>query len=209
MRRLAATLLFCAVAAGCVSLTPAQQRGADEVRAMADATARVYRVRRIAVLVGGNVDGVGGTYRRGLFTITTDMLTSRHRDAIVAHELAHYLLDHDRPFAGTLSLDWQREQELRELDANAKAVEILMRVRGLPEAEALRIVYEHLLAFNRLVVARRTVIPWGHRAPCEEIADLLSRFPTYRAWSAAVPCGQVGSSGGGNDGASRANSLPG
>jgi hypothetical protein len=213
---LAFGLVVCALAAGCVSLTPGQQRGADEIRAMADEMARVYGVRRIAVLVGDDMEGVGGTYRRGLFTITTSMLNSRHRDSIVAHELAHYLLDHDRPFAGTLSLDWQREQELRELDANAKAVEILMRVRGLPEEQALRIVYDHLVAFNRLVVERRTVIPWGHRAPCEEIADLLARFPRQRAWSAGLACAptpterdQVGSSGGGTDGASRANSFPG
>jgi O6-methylguanine-DNA--protein-cysteine methyltransferase len=216
MKHLAFALVVCALAAGCVSLTPGQRRGADEVRAMADDMARVYGVRRIAVLVGDDMDGVGGTYRRGLFTITTSMLTSRHRDSIVAHELAHYLLDHDRPLAGTLSLDWQREQERRELDANAKAVEILMRVRGLPEEQALRIVYDHLLAFNRMVVERRTVIPWGHRAPCEEIADLLGRFPRQRAWSAGLACApkqterrQVGSSGGGTDGASRANSFPG
>ena len=209
MRQLACALAVCALTAGCVSLTPLQQRGADEVRDMADATARVYGVRRIAVLVGDNIEGVGGTYHRGLFTVTTSMLTSRHRDSIVAHELAHYLLDHDRPFAGTLALDWQREQELRELEANAKAVEILVRVRGLTEEQALRVVYDHLLAFNRLVVERRTVIPWGHRAPCEEIADLLRRFPRYRAWSVGLDCGQVGRSGGGSEGATRANSLPG
>lgn len=188
MRRLVCALALGWAAAGCVTLTPAQQRGADEVRAMADEMARVYGVSRIAVIVGDNIEGVGGTYRRGLFTITTSMLTSRHRDSIVAHELAHYLLDHDRPHASSLSLDWQREQELRELDANAKAVEILVRVRRLPEQEALSVVYHHLLAFNRLVVARRTVIPWGHRAPCDEIEDLLGRFPAHRAWSAGLEC---------------------
>ena len=187
MSRLACALVAL-LAAGCVTLTPAQQRGADEVRAMADATARAYRVPRIPVVVGDNVDGVGGTYRRGLFTITTSMLISRHRDSIVAHELAHYLLDHDRPHAGTLALDRQREQEVRELDANAKAVEILARVRRLPEEQALSLVYDHLLAFDRLVAERRTVIPWGHRAPCAEIADLLGRFPGHTAWSAGLEC---------------------
>ena len=216
MRRLIGLLLVTVLAGGCLSLTPSEQRGADEVRAMADELARVYQVRRIAVLIGNNVEGVGGTYRHGLFTITTSMLTSRYRDAIVAHELAHYLLGHDRPLAGTLSLDWQREQELRELDANAKSVEVLMRVRGLPEDEALKRVYDYLLAWNRLVVARRSVIPWGHRPPCEEIGELLGRFLQYRGWSAGLECAphergpdQVGKSGGGSDGASRANSLPG
>jgi hypothetical protein len=186
MRRLACALaLLCA---GCVSLTPAQQRGAEEVRALADATARAYRVPRIAVVVGDNIEGVGGTYRQGLFTITTSMLTSRHRDSIVAHELAHYLLDHDRPRTGTLALEWQREQELRELQANAKAVEILARVRRLPEEQALSLVYDHLLSFHRLVAERRTVIPWGHRAPCLEIADLLGRFPRHGGWIAGLEC---------------------
>jgi hypothetical protein len=202
-------VLSAGLAAGCVSLTTVQQRGAEAVRAMADETARVYSVRRIWVLIGDDVEGVGGTYRGGIFTVTTSMLTSRHRDSLVAHELAHYLLDHDRPLAGTLSLDWQREQEQRELDANAKAVEILMRVRGLSEEQALRTIFDHLATFHRLVVERRTVIPWGHRPPCEEIADLLRRFPDYRAWSHGLACDQVGRSGGGTDGASRANSLPG
>jgi hypothetical protein len=116
------------------------------------------------------------------------MLTSRHRDSIVAHELAHYLLGHDRPLAGTLTLEWQREQEIRELEANAKAVEILARVRRLPEEQALSLVYDHLLSFNRLVAEQRTVIPWGHRAPCAEMADLLGRFPKYGTWIAGLEC---------------------
>jgi hypothetical protein len=177
------------VPAGCVSLTPAQEQAVAEVRAMADDTARVYGVSRISVLVGSNIEGVGGSYRRGLFTISTPMLRSRHLDSVVAHELAHYLLGHDRPLSGALALDWQREQERRELDANAKAVEILVRVRRFREEQALSLIYDHLLAFNRLVVAERTVIPWGHRPPCEEIADLLGRFPAHRAWTGGLPCG--------------------
>ena len=195
MRRLGAALAWLAAglaAAGCVTLTPAQERAVAEVRTMADDTARIYGVSRISVLVGSNIEGVGGSYRRGLFTISTPMLRSRHRDSIVAHELAHYLLEHDRPLRGTLALEWQREQELRELDANAKAVEILVRVRGLREEQALSLVYDHLLSFNRLVTERRTVIPWGHRPPCDEIADLLGRFPAHRAWTHGLACGPAG-----------------
>jgi IrrE N-terminal-like domain len=173
---------------GCVTLTPTQEQGAHEVRLMADATARTYGVPRIYVMVGDNIDGVGGSYRHGLFTVTTSMLMSRHRDSIVAHELAHYLLGHDRPLAGRLALDWQREQEQRELDANAKAVEVLVRVRGMSEAQALSLVYDHLLSFNRLVQERRTVLPWGHRPPCDEIADLLERFASHRAWTEGLQC---------------------
>jgi O6-methylguanine-DNA--protein-cysteine methyltransferase len=182
-----------------VSLTPGQQRGAEEVRAMADEMARI-----------------GGSYRRGFFTITTSMLTSRHRDSIVAHELATICSITTARSRERSRSTGSASRSGGELDANAKAVEILIRVRGLPEEQALRIVCDHLLAFNRMVVERRTVIPWGHRAPCEEIADLLGRFPRQRAWSAGLACapkqterGQVGSSGGGTDGASRANSFPG
>ena len=174
--------------AGCVRLTPAQQAAAAEVRVLADDTARVYGVSPVSVLIGSNIDGVGGTYRHGLFTVSTPMLHSRHRDAIVAHELAHYLLDHDRPLSGPLALDRQREQERRELDANAKAIEILVRVRGFSEAQAVRAFYEYLRAFDRLVAANLTVIPWGHRPPCEEITDLLARFPTQRAWTDDLAC---------------------
>jgi hypothetical protein len=191
VRRLAAFawLIAALAASGCVTLTPAQGRAVAEVRAMADDTTRIYAVSRISVLVGSNVDGVGGSYRRGLFTLSTPMLSSRHRDSIVAHELAHYLLEHDRPLHRTLALDMQREQELRELDANAKAVEILVRVRGYREEQALSLVYDHLLGFHRLVADKRTVIPWGHRAPCEEMSDLLRRFPAHRAWTEDLPCG--------------------
>jgi len=195
MRRRGAALAWLATAlvvAGCVTLTPAQEGAVAEVRAMADDTARIYGVSRISVLVGSNIEGVGGSYRRGLFTISTPMLRSRHRDSIVAHELAHYLLEHDRPLRGTLALDWQREQELRELAANAKAVEILVRVRALREEQALSLVYDHLLSFNRLVTEQRTVIPWGHRPPCDEIADLLGRFPAHRAWTDGLACGPAG-----------------
>jgi O6-methylguanine-DNA--protein-cysteine methyltransferase len=177
---------------GCASLTPGQERAVGEIRAMADETARVYGVSRIAVMANRNIEGVGGSYRQGLFTVSTPMLTSRHRDSIVAHELAHYLLEHDRPLAGTLAPEWKREQELRELAANAKAVEILVRVWRLPEERALSLVYDHLTSFSRLVAERRTVIPWGHRAPCEEIADLLGRFPAHRAWTDGLRCGDAG-----------------
>ncbi|HEY3099528.1 MAG TPA: ImmA/IrrE family metallo-endopeptidase [Methylomirabilota bacterium] len=188
LRTVFVSLVAALVPAGCVSLTPAEEQAVAEVRAIADDTARVYGVSRISVLVGSNIDGVGGSYRRGLFTVSTPMLRSRHRDSVVAHELAHYLLGHDRPLSGALALDWQREQERRELDANAKAVEILVRVRGFREEQAMSLIYDHLLAFNRLVVAERTVIPWGHRPPCEEIADLLGRFPAHRAWTSGLPC---------------------
>jgi hypothetical protein len=188
-RALACAGLALALAlAGCVSLTPAQQRAADDVRAMADETARAYGVPRIALLVGEHVEGAGGSYRRGLFTISPAALTSARRDSIVAHELAHYLLGHDRPLSGTLRMDWQREQEQREMAANVKAVEILVRVRRMREEQALSLIYDHLLSFNRLLEEKGSVIPWGHRPPCDEIRDLLTRFPAHQPWTDGLEC---------------------
>ena len=177
----------CLALAGCVTLTPPQEASLAEVRVLIDGTTKAYGKRPVYVLVGNAVPGVGGTYRRGMMTISTPMLLSKSRDSLVAHELAHYLLGHEIPLRASDALEQSREQELRELDANAKAVEILTRA-GRTEAAALRLVYDHLHGFHRAVSASATVVPWGHRPPCEEIADLLARFPAHRSWTAALEC---------------------
>ncbi|HEV8396697.1 MAG TPA: hypothetical protein VGQ37_20590 [Vicinamibacterales bacterium] len=180
--------LVAVLPAGCATLTPKQEQGAQEISAIVDATARAYSVSTIYVLIGNDTSNIGGTYRRGMITISTGMLLSRHRDSLVAHELAHYLLGHDAPLGASTSLDQRREQERRELDANAKAVEILTRVTGRTQAQSLRLVHDHLATFHRMLAANRSVLPWGHRMPCDEIHDLLSRFPSERAWTSSLEC---------------------
>ena len=87
----------------------------------------------------------------------------------MAHELAHYILGHDMPVAGASMGEFQRAQELRELDANAKAVEILMRVKGMTEREAVQMIVAHLTGAQR-AEDRGGTRARGHRAPTEEIA---------------------------------------
>lgn len=174
--------------AGCVSLTPEQQRSEAEIKAFADETSRAYGLSRIALLVGRDVASTGGTYRRGLFTISTPPLLSPYRDSVVAHEMAHYVLGHDVPLSSSTGYDHQRQQELRELDANAKAVEILVRVRRISEEQALRIMYAHLIAVHRGVQRGTAMLAPGHRPPCEEAADLLGRFPRHAAWTGSLDC---------------------
>ena len=126
-----------ALAVGCSTLTPSQDRSLGEVRDFAEETSRRYQLPPIHVLVSHNPDSPVGAYRRGFFAVNELVLASEYRDAIVAHELAHYVLGHDQPLGASSARSRQREREQRELDANAKSVEILVWVRAVPEDQAL------------------------------------------------------------------------
>ena len=183
-----AFVIVAALAAGCNTLTPAQNRSLDEVRVFADDTARVYGLHPIHVLVSHNPESPVGTYRRGFFAVNELVLRSEFRDAIVAHELAHYVLGHDAPLAGPTPEARLHEREQRELDANATSVEILRRVRGVPEDQALRMAYSYLLNVHRRLQRSPGEDLLGHRPPCEEIADLLARYPGQLTWTSGLEC---------------------
>ena len=186
--RLVGLLAAAALAAACSTLTPAQDRSLDEVRAFADETARRYGLPPIHVLVSHNPDSPVGSYRRGFFAVNRLVLGSEFRDAIVAHELAHYVLGHDAPLAGATNDARRREVEQRELDANATSVEILAWVRQVPEDQALRMVYSYLLNVHRRLQRSPGEDLLGHRPPCDEIADLLGRYPQQLVWTAGLEC---------------------
>ena len=184
------TLIAGAVGCAATTLTPVEQNYLEEVRRFTEAAGRVYGRRPPHVTAGGaNNPSQGGGYRSGYLYVTPSMLGSEHRDSLVAHELGHWLLNHDtalsRQFERPMTQgEWGRMVEPMEMDANAKAVEILVRVRGYPEASALRLVYLHLESAHR-----RGVDLLGHAPACEEIRDLLRRFPqhvsTTRSWTCA------------------------
>lgn len=178
---LAVVMALALVAAGCLSLTPGQQDRAAEIRRLADATAEAYRVPRVRLTIERATNlGIGARYGQGNVYLNVRMLDSAHLDALVAHELGHYLLGHDAVVPGIVTqADWQRVQEERELDANAKAVEILVQVRGMPQAEAVQAVVKLLQAATHAVDGGGAV-PAGHRQPGAEIADLRARFPEPR-----------------------------
>jgi len=174
--------------AGCATLTPAQQQSAAEVRAMADRAVRIYGLPPIHMLVSHNPDDPPGSFRSGFFSVSAITLASSFRDAIVAHELGHYVLGHDAPLHGVSAADLEREYQQRELDANAKGVEILVRVAGYSEARALRTMYDYLAGVQWALERDPRMDLRGHKPPCEEIADLLLRFPRQRAWTATLEC---------------------
>ena len=167
------------VLTGCVTLTPQQKDTIAEVQGFADATTAHYEVPRVRIVVEPATNlGIGARYRLAHLYLNVRVLGSRGLTAIAAHELAHYVLGHDIPMAGASMGEFQRAQELRELDANAKAVEILMLVKGLTEREAVQTMVNHLTGAQR-AEDRGGARAWGHRAPTQEIADLLQRFPKF------------------------------
>jgi len=176
------------LATGCTTLTPTQEQSASDVRAFADRTARTYGLLPIHFLVSRNPESPPGSYRRGFFSISAITLESTFRDAIVAHELAHYVLGHEAPLPGESDEEMKRAYQQRELDANAKSVEILDRVGGMSEARALKTAYAYLAGIQWALERHPNLNLSGHKPPCEEIADLLSRFPAERAWTAALEC---------------------
>jgi len=133
------------------------------------------------------VTGFGPSKRVVVWDTTLQAMTHREIDFVFGHELGHYVLGHEAALSGSSSLELGREQELRELDANAKAVEILTRA-GRTEEAALRLVYDHLLSFQRAMRGGSVVLPWGHRPPCDEIRDLLERFPAHAVGTASLEC---------------------
>jgi Zn-dependent peptidase ImmA (M78 family) len=165
---------------GCVSLTPQQKAKVDEIQSFADRTTTLYGLPgvRISIQAATNLN-IGAIYRQGNIFVNVRMLDSPSLTKLVAHELGHYVLGHEPASSISSQAGWQRAQEQRELDANAKAVEILMRANGMSQRDAVRMVIEALQRAQRAVDRGAPLTP-GHLTPAEELADLKARFPEPR-----------------------------
>ena len=178
MRHVAIVVLGLTLA-GCVSLTPAQEGKVAEVQRFADRTTTLYGVPpvRISVQSATNLN-IGAVYRQGNIYVNVRMLDSPNLTKTIAHELGHYVLGHDSIIPQAVSqAEYQRAQERRELDANAKAVEILMRVQGLSQSEAVKVVADGLRRSRDAQERNGLPLAPGHLPASAELADLLARFP--------------------------------
>jgi len=175
-----------------VSLTARARTVTDDrwLQALAEDRRRIGSTKRTALLASREIASpISWGVLQPRILLNLDAVDAHaDADAIVAHELAHYVLGHDAALSAPTADARLREREQRELDANAKSVEILNRVRGVPEDQALRMAYSYLLNVHRRLQRSPGEDLLGHRPPCEEIADLLARYPAQLTWTGGLEC---------------------
>src|SRR5207249_10604468 len=106
--------------------------------------------------------------------------------------LGHAVLGHDTPVVlggqgqHIAACAYLRAEQQREIDANRKAVEIMARVIGLPERDAMRKMATFLVAANASRGGRAVALPHAHIHPCDQFDKLTAGFP--HEWSADLSC---------------------
>ena len=173
-----------------VPLTPEQDGRLREVRRMIDATTRVYpRAADVEANVASWVTptraGAGAVLSGSRLYLAPETLEAPYRDALVAAALAHRILH--RGSRATSLAEYERELRQWATDADALAVEILVRINRQPERAAVQAVSQWLLAQHGGAPDRHTP-----ETLCEELRDLEARFPQHRDVIPAVQCGAGG-----------------
>jgi len=160
------------------TLSSQERARLDDLRQMADRTTMLYGKPPVRVNVIPSRPPFHHAIAKpeqGLILFPSGLLSFRDPQwgrLVMAHELAHYLLGHQ------VSQSMVVNQE-RELEANRMSVEILTRVLRMPEEQAVRGGAIFLRASQEQQPGRPP-FP-GHRPPCEELNDLLARYPQYQA----------------------------
>ncbi len=179
---------------GSVSLTPQQSKSLEALRQMARDAVRIYKlvssidvsVRPLASSGLTSFAGTGISYSPAgrLISVDPGVLGFSHRDALMATVLASIILH--SPSKATTLADYERERRQAIMESNAKAVEILVRVKGVQQPEAVHAIYTRLLRLHETPNRGRGSA--GELAPCDQIRDLLARFPEHREWSPKPEC---------------------
>jgi hypothetical protein len=176
-------------------LTAEEEISVDEIGEFVRSTAQRYRM--VAPLAVSIVPWVGNpslpqyasspaVYVRGALFLNRRLLRASNRDLVIATALAYEILRTPETATSLAARDRLRTQ--LALDGNAKAVEILVEVKGLSEEAALERMYESLLAQHRAAVTSGLPTPPGQPPPCEAIADLRRRYPASRERFAGREC---------------------
>lgn len=182
------TLVLVAFLAGCAtSLTPLtaeQATGLQEAQRIADRTTKVYGVPGVRVYAASLGPSTSGSYfgQTDWIFIRPESLTGKRLLVLISHELGHATLRH-RPT--------EPPSVERERNANRRGVEILMKVLGLSEREALETYAEYFIGANRYRHGRDVLLPAGHLPPCEELRELWTGYgqtaPTCETVTTASP----------------------
>jgi hypothetical protein len=121
-------------------------------------------------------------YRAGKIYLPPWVYESPFRLEIAAHEFGHHLQGPPalRRFAVMRSVR-EAEQYQREMDANVLAVEVVRRLDGISELDAVIRVHGLLATMAATEMREYPTRRFGHKDRCVEAADLLTHFPRYRA----------------------------
>ncbi len=173
------------------SLTEAQRGALADVRRLVNGFVSEYKppltvevvVMPLASTNLASLANVGVSYSLGRLHVDPRMLGAPTQDPLIAKVLALQLAPRIRS-AASLD-DYQRQQRQQSLEANAKAVEILVRVKGSTEREAVHNLHAWLLALHMKGITP----PSGQPTACEQILDLLARFPEHRVGTGGPSCG--------------------
>lgn len=192
----ALTLLpLTALAQGTGPLTEEEEASLLEIREFVAATAERYRM--LAALEVSVAPWVGSSalpryaaspavYSGGALYLNRRLLRASNRDLVIATALAYEMLR--APSKAATVAERERERAQLALDGNAKAVDILVQVKGLSEEAAVEQMYDWLLGIHRAAVGAGRPPPPNSRPPCEAIGDLLRRYPGVRERFAGREC---------------------
>lgn len=161
--------------AGCASLPPTESESLTEAQAFADAAARVYGFPPVQIVVSDGDEAWPG-YR--LIRVTRGTLTAPLpvRDLGIALMLAFQILD--PPPARS---DPHSEEINRTIypERNVAAVDILARVKGLPQRTAVDEVYGYLAGRARGAAERRFSPQPRVPQPCAQLLAFIQHYPDY------------------------------
>jgi hypothetical protein len=176
-------------------LSAEEDASLGEIRDFARAAARRYRMVAplevaVAPWVGsGSLPQYASTsavYASGYLYVHRRVLRASNRDLVIAKAIAHEMLR--APTQATTLAERERERGALTLHSNARAVDILVEVKGVPEEAAVDQMYAWLLAMHRAAGPGGRPPPSGSVTPCDQIVDLLQRYPAVKERYAGREC---------------------